>query len=887
MKLWLRIACGFVMTVVFAHMPVGAVHGQTRSEALWTAVNNQPDTPGWANTISGGQRHTCALTIGGGARCWGSNQGPLGDGTSYARVTATDVIGLSAAFAAVSAGGWHTCGVDVNGGAACWGDNTYGQLGDGTNTDRLTPTYVVGLTQRVRAITAGDMHTCALLETGGVKCWGRNNDGELGDGTTTMRLTPVSVSDMESGIRAVAAGSAFTCAVTENGTAKCWGQNGVGQLGNGSTAPSTIPVNVVGIEEGIRSIHPGYLRTCALTASGGVKCWGYNLYGVLGDGTQTPRLTPVSVVGLEQGVQAISLGAYHSCAVTDAGAAKCWGYNKSGQLGDGTSITQMTPVDVSNLGKEVRAITTGGWHSCAVTVNGVARCWGLNSNGQLGDGTTVDRLTPTDVVLQLPYDCAPVTEIAQAECRALADLYRATNGPVWRNHAGWLETTTPCSWYGVTCEAGHVSQLSLPYNNLVDGLPTDLGDLAALQWLDLRGNLLGGALPADLGNLTALVELNLSSNQLAGPLPLTLTNLRTLQMLDLHANRFSGELSGLDNLPGLQYLDLSSNAFSGPIPVALGNLSALQHLDLSHNQLADSTDGIFVGALAKLKRIRYLDLSYNQLYGPLPWWPDWAELEHLDLSHNAFEGGLPWQFTGLTRLQYLALHSNQLTGLIPAAWGSIGAAVVPPAVGAAPPEGIYIDLSGNHLYGTIPVELGQNPAIVGLQLSGNQLSGVVSNSFFARQFYCLDLNHNQLTPSDPCDMDWCATQTLPPTKLRATMTEAGLVLTWANIAYPGYDGGYEISYAAAPHGPFTIATYLPDTRWGTYTITGVAPEATHCVRLRTVTHARAYSASDACLSVFNHAYFQPNNLWSDYTPVVCVGDPQPVAHNVWLPLVAR
>jgi alpha-tubulin suppressor-like RCC1 family protein len=256
------------------------------------------------------------------------------------------VSGLTSGVKAISAGGSHTCALTTAGGVKCWGYNEDGELGNGTTSDSSVPVDVSGLTSGVEAISSGDEDTCALTTAGGAKCWGWNLGGALGDGTDHTRLTPVDVSGLTSGVEAISAGGSHTCAVTTASGLKCWGFNYYGELGNGTTVSSSVPVDVSGLTSGVESTSVGYDDACALTVSGGAKCWGYNHYGELGDGTRIERLTPVDVSRLTSGVAAVAAGLDHTCAVTTAGGAKCWGYNRSGQLGNGTTADRLIPVDV-------------------------------------------------------------------------------------------------------------------------------------------------------------------------------------------------------------------------------------------------------------------------------------------------------------------------------------------------------------------------------------------------------------------------------------------------------------------------------------------------------------------------------------------------------------
>ncbi|MCP4699402.1 MAG: hypothetical protein GY862_21530 [Gammaproteobacteria bacterium] len=353
--------------------------------------------------VSGGVSHTCALTASGGALCWGDNShGQLGDGSTANSSIPMDVSGLSSGVSAVTAGNYHSCALTASGGVMCWGDNSYGQLGDGTAANSNVPVGVSGLSSGISAITAGGYYTCALTASGGIKCWGRNNTGQLGDGTKTDSSTPVNVSGLSSGVTAIAAGGygngqyGHTCALTASGGVKCWGPNTFGQVGDGSGNNNRpAPVDVSGLSSGVSAIAAGGTHTCALTAAGGVKCWGFNRYGQLGDGTTVwTSATPVDVSGLNGVVSAITANADHTCALNASGGIKCWGFNNGGQLGDGTKINSNLPVDVSGLSSGVSAVGAGYHHACALISSGGRKCWGHNNYGQLGDGTVTSSLIP-------------------------------------------------------------------------------------------------------------------------------------------------------------------------------------------------------------------------------------------------------------------------------------------------------------------------------------------------------------------------------------------------------------------------------------------------------------------------------------------------------------
>ena len=299
-------------------------------------------------------------------------------------------------FASVGAGNLHACGLTATGDTYCWGFNDFGQLGDGTTTGSLTPVLVSGGI-RFSSISTNGGHTCGVTSVGDAYCWGENFRGQLGDGTTINRLTPVLVSGGLS-FALVSAAFSETCGLTVGGDAYCWGDNFSGQLGDGTTISRLTPVPVAG---GLTfaSLSTG-AQTCGVTAAGDAYCWGRN-HDQPGDGTRNRSLTPLPVAG-GLSFASLSTASWATCGVTTAGDAYCWGRNQSGQLGDGTTNRSLTPVLVSG-GLSFASLSAGGSHMCGVTTAGDAYCWGWNSSGQLGDGSRTNRHTPVPVAGGLSF----------------------------------------------------------------------------------------------------------------------------------------------------------------------------------------------------------------------------------------------------------------------------------------------------------------------------------------------------------------------------------------------------------------------------------------------------------------------------------------------------
>lgn len=386
-----------------------------------------------ATQVALGQVHTCALTSTGGVRCWGGNDfGQLGDGHTVSRSLPGTVSGLGSGVTAVAVGAFHSCALLSGGGVKCWGQNQYRQLGDGTGKERHEPVDVSSLTSGVTAITAGATHTCALLSTGGVKCWGRNADGQLGDGTTQTRPAPVDVSGLASGVTAITAGAAHTCALLASGGLKCWGGNVFGQVGDSSSNKRKTPVDVFGLTSGVTQVSAGGFHTCARTSAGGAKCWGWNQHGELGDGTVLDRHEPTDVSGLTSGVTLVSTGQQHSCARMSGSGLSCWGDNARGQLGDGTTTSSPMPVGVSGLGSGVAGVVGGVEHTCARMNTGGLKCWGANERGQLGNGDTGDESAPVDVV--------GITGGTDTQAPTVTIVLTGPNGGTPNGSNGWFVT---------------------------------------------------------------------------------------------------------------------------------------------------------------------------------------------------------------------------------------------------------------------------------------------------------------------------------------------------------------------------------------------------------------------------------------------------------------
>jgi alpha-tubulin suppressor-like RCC1 family protein len=353
-----------------------------------------------AGKLATGFGHSCAVTASGGAVCWGDNlQGQLGDGSKQNRsfpvaVQGIGGNGLLSGVKAVAAGNYHSCALLSAGSVVCWGGNYAGQLGSDTGGDSKTsPVAVPGVSGAV-AIATGRLHSCALTNTGYVLCWGFNADGQVGNGVAAGQAVAPTVVAGLSGATAIATAGRHTCALLAGGKVACWGRNTDGQVGKGAaSAKEPSPVPVVGVDgsgliSGATAIAASDNHSCAILSGGTVACWGDNSDDQLGDGSGNDQPFPVAVkgpggAGTLNGMAAVTTGGFHTCGTTSTGGAVCWGYGEYGQLGaPAPEDGQLFPTAVAGLSGSIASLAAGNLHSCAILADGQLTCWGYR--GQTG-----------------------------------------------------------------------------------------------------------------------------------------------------------------------------------------------------------------------------------------------------------------------------------------------------------------------------------------------------------------------------------------------------------------------------------------------------------------------------------------------------------------------
>lgn len=453
----------------------GGSGGSTRDPAS-TATSGSTEPPGGdhsgSNTQDGEYYEDSAYPYSCVALCQGSFNGDLSLASSKVgglkivvpqsqcpSECATEVV-------EIAAGGEHTCARRGDGAVKCWGNGLQGRLGLGDvlwhgsgpgEMGEALPAVDLGSGRLARAISAGHDHTCALLDDWSIKCWGANGEGQLGQGDTADRgdaanemgdaLTPIDLGEGRTAL-AVSAGHRDTCAVLDSGEVKCWGQDELGKLGLGNSGSlgdaagemgDALPIVNLGTGVYAVDVEATYQHTCALLASGEIKCWGYENAGRLGrggndaTGDDTAEMgdqLPVVNLGSERIAASLGLGYLHSCAVlSDTHAVKCWGYGQGGRLGLGDAMSRGEAEQMGDAlpeialgdGAAVRTIAPGDEHTCALLSNGAVKCWGVGTWGRLGTGDESDRGDePNEMGAELPRVELGSGRIA----RALASGYR-------------------------------------------------------------------------------------------------------------------------------------------------------------------------------------------------------------------------------------------------------------------------------------------------------------------------------------------------------------------------------------------------------------------------------------------------------------------------------
>ena len=314
--------------------------------------------------------------------------------------TPVSVVGASKTFCQIASGFTHTHTIDKNGIIWGWGRNTTGQIGDNTTTNKLTPVSILGQTKTFCKIDTGQCHTVAIDKNGRAWGWGNNNFGQTGDNSTTQRNTPVSVLGATKTFCEISSGQYFTIAIDKDGRAWSWGQNNYGQLGDNTLLTKRTPVSVVGTTKTFCKISAGQGITLGIDKNGRVWSWGYNDFGQLGDGTVISKRTPVSIGGATKTFCKIQTGtlAYHVVALDKNGQVWTWGYNLLGALGDNSTISRCTPVSVAGAKKTFCEIACNTMHSLAIDKYGKVWAWGRNNYGELGIGApTFNKCTPTAI----------------------------------------------------------------------------------------------------------------------------------------------------------------------------------------------------------------------------------------------------------------------------------------------------------------------------------------------------------------------------------------------------------------------------------------------------------------------------------------------------------
>ncbi len=383
-------------------------------------------------TLNAAGLNTCVVLDTGSISCWGDNtSGELGGGFADSAWHNPVTIAAGAEpFRAVSLGATHACALTLAGRAYCWGLGTNGELGHGQNASSNAPVAVAGGQVFVQ-IAAGGAHSCGLTRSAAIFCWGTNRSGQIGNRTAASSNVPTAVAAPNGvSFTAISAGTSHTCALASNGSVYCWGANGAGQIGTGTTSDASAPTAVQAATS-FRAVTAGGAHTCALASAGTPVCWGANGSGQVGGVAQgsaestRPQIVPGGLV-----FDSLEAGEAHTCGLTADGAAYCWGAGRSGQLGNGQAADSPRPVLVVG-GHVFRSLSLGTVHSCGMAADGITRCWGSNANGQVGSLGGRGSATPLPVLVRPAPRAVPAGLQPTAAVRERFDDGDWTSLPAW------------------------------------------------------------------------------------------------------------------------------------------------------------------------------------------------------------------------------------------------------------------------------------------------------------------------------------------------------------------------------------------------------------------------------------------------------------------------
>ena len=394
------------LKINYSSMEIIKHEGRVLSDFLLNSSANEILSNPQVNSIESGQHHVCITESDGGMKCWGRGQyGRLGYGSTSNQHLPVDYqknYGSNMEINQVSLGSRHSCAVDGNDELLCWGYSEQYQNGYNNNQYQYPYKFWQGSSEihftPLAVISAGENYNCAIKYDSTIWCWGQNNYGQIGHGSSSSYSYPTMV-DLPPGISAksISAGGYHACIISQNGDLYCWGWNSNGQLGLGNTTDSYTPTKVqITGGRSVLAVSAGYAHTCVILDDSSIQCWGDNDYGQIGDGTNDDRNQPTTVIlSGQNGPMQISAGHRSTCALFDDGKLQCWGSNQYGQLGIGSTVDSASPQALTSINHlQAYDITVGETNACALFHDGAPRCWGENNYGQLGIGSTSTQYQP-------------------------------------------------------------------------------------------------------------------------------------------------------------------------------------------------------------------------------------------------------------------------------------------------------------------------------------------------------------------------------------------------------------------------------------------------------------------------------------------------------------